>query len=157
MIKQTKQEIEQWYETPDKWGYFESDDDRIRKGHILSLLDRYTTALDIGAGEGFITEDLPADHIYAIEWSENAKARLHDKIILDIPDMKFDLVISSGTLYAQYDHEAIYNLIRKYAGRHILISGIKDWLIDYDFGTKLKEIEFPYGQYTQRATLYLVA
>lgn len=157
MNKQTKQEIEDWYEKPDRWGYFESEKDNLRKQIILSLLDTYNTALDIGAGEGFITEDLPAKQIYAIEWSENAKARLHDKISLDIPDIKFDLVISSGTLYEQYDHEEIYNLIKKYAGKHILVAGIKEWLIDYDFGTKLQEIEFPYGQYTQRATLYLVA
>jgi hypothetical protein len=157
VVKQSKEQVERWYEKPDRWGYWSSEEDRVRKEQILSLLDTYETALDIGAGEGFITEDLPAKKIYAIEWSDTARARLNERIITDVPNAKFDLVVSTGTLYAQYDHEEMAELIKKYAGKHILISGIKDWLIDHDFGQKLKEIEFEYGQYTQRATLYLVA
>jgi len=157
MKRQSKEEAEKWYEKPDQWKYWDCEDDQIRKKEILSMLDTYETALDIGAGEGFITEDLPAKDIYAIEWSENAKARLHDKIkIHNIPD-KCDLVVSCGTLYEQYNHEEMADLIKKHASKYVLIAGIKDWLIPYTFGKIIAEKTFKYRQYEQKVTLYLVA
>ena len=55
MKRQSKEEAEKWYEKPDQWKYWDCEDDQIRKKEILSMLDTYETALDIGAGEGFIT------------------------------------------------------------------------------------------------------
>ena len=154
---QTKKEIEEWYDEPDRWKYWENEDDKIRKEKILGMLNHYKDALDIGAGEGFITEDLPADDIYAIEWSDNAKSRLHTKIKVNIPDKKFELVVSCGTLYEQYDHKNMAEQIRKYAGKYVLIGGIKEWLKPYKFGILKEQIEFPYLRYTQQITLYEIA
>ena len=61
MKQQTKQELEDWYKKNDPWSYKTTNDDIIRKEKILSLLENYNTALDIGCGEGFITTDLPAN------------------------------------------------------------------------------------------------
>ena len=57
-MKQTKTELENWYQNTDPWNYEKTTDDIIRKEKILSLLSTYTTALDIGCGEGFITKDI---------------------------------------------------------------------------------------------------
>jgi len=38
-----------------------------------------------------------------------------------------------------------------------LIGGIKDWLINYNFGKEIKSIEFPYREFTQKMTIYEVS
>ena len=65
--------------------------------------------------------------------------------------------MATGVLYRQYDHEAMAEVIKKVATKHVLIAGIKDWLIDYKFGKIIKRIEFPYREYTQQITLYDVS
>ena len=157
---QTKQELEDWYDSPDRWGYFSNPEDFKRRDFILGLLEDeqlYKRALDIGCGEGFITEKLPAAEIYGLDLSDNAMSRLPQIVkAVTTPEGKFDLVISTGTLYPQYDHKAIYDMIMKCSSKHILISGIAEWLIDYDFGEPIKTINFNYREYTQRTTLYKI-
>jgi hypothetical protein len=70
------------------------------------------------------------------------------------PQGKYDLVISTGTLYKQYDHEAIYKTIMSCASEFILIAGIEDWLIEYDFGVRLQFNVFSYREFTQKVSLY---
>lgn len=157
MKQQTKQELEDWYKKTDPWSYKTTNDDIIRKEKILSLLENYDTALDIGCGEGFITTDLPASKIYGIELSDNASSRLPNNIIrLTKPEEKYDLVMTTGTLYRQYDNEQIRNWIFESSKRHILVGGIKDWMIWSDFGNVIKEIEFKYREYIQIIRLYEV-
>lgn len=153
-MTQSKKELEEWYSEPDKWEYWKNKDDSRRKKEIMVLLDEYKTALDIGAGEGFITTDLPAKKIYAIELSDTARERLAPHIITEVPNKKFDLVVSCGTLYEQYEHEKMAELIKKHSKHHVLIAGIKEWLIDYDFGRVIRQYEFPYRGYTQLIRLY---
>ena len=96
---QTKEELENWYNNPDPWLYEATPDDKKRKDLILSLLDHYDTALDIGCGEGFITKDIPANKIYGIELSDNASSRLPNNVNrLLKPEGKYDLVMTTGTL-----------------------------------------------------------
>jgi len=156
---QTKEELEEWYDSHDPWGYETNKEDSIRLKKILSLLDKkYHKALDIGAGEGFIARHLPADMISGIELSETAKSRFPANVVpIKEPIGQYDLVISTGTLYQQYDHKAIYDTIIKSATHHILVGGIKDWLINYDFGKEIKTIEFPYREFIQKITLYEVS
>lgn len=156
---QTKEQLEDWYNEPDKWEYFTSDEDRKRLKKILSLLNqKYHKALDIGCGEGFITRHLPADLISGIDLSDNAKNRLPANVVpIKEPIGKYDLVISTGTLYPQYDHKAIYDMIMKSAEKYILIGGIKEWLIDYDFGNPIDTLEFPYREFTQKITIYEIS
>ena len=69
------------------------------------LEKKYHKAIDIGAGEGFVAKHLPADMISGIELSETAKLRFPANVIpVKEPIGKYDLVVSTGTLYQQYDH-----------------------------------------------------
>jgi hypothetical protein len=48
--------------------------------------------------------------ISGIELSETAKLRFPANVVpVKEPIGKYDLVVSTGTLYQQYDHEAIYD------------------------------------------------
>lgn len=152
---QSKDELEKWYSVSDRWGYFHEPDDTIRLKNILMMLDEYDSAIDIGCGEGFVTRHLPAKTIYGLDISENAMNRLPDNVIpLKEPNGKHDLVISTGTLYPQYNHKQIYDWIIESAKKHILIAGIQEWLIPYDFGNALRIADFKYRDYTQVITLY---
>lgn len=152
---QSKEDLERWYSQSDRWGYFHEPDDSIRLKNILRILGYYDSAIDIGCGEGFITRHLPSKVIYGLDISENAMSRLPDNVIpIKEPNGKHDLVISTGTLYQQYNHKQIYDWIVDSAKHHVLIGGIKDWLVDYPFGEILQTIEFKYREYTQKITLY---
>ena len=152
---QSKEELENWYLREDPWKYKTTEDDYIRKEKILSLLKKYDKALDIGCGEGFITKDLPANEIFGIELSDNASLRLPSNVNrLQTPDGKYDLVITTGTLYQQYNHQQITEWIKECTSYHILVGGIKDWMIWSDFGKIINEIEFKYREYTQVIRLY---
>ena len=155
---QSKEELEQWYKNPDPWAYESTHDDQYRKEQILNLLPtKYTRALDIGCGEGFVTRSLPAIDIHGIELSDLAASRLPWNVKrVHAPEGMYDLVMTTGTLYVQYDHAQIYDWVKKSACVHILVAGIKDWLIDYNFGKVLQQKEFTYRQYIQRVTLYEV-
>jgi 2-polyprenyl-3-methyl-5-hydroxy-6-metoxy-1,4-benzoquinol methylase len=55
--------------------------------------------LDIGCGEGFITEKLPAAEIYGLDLSDNAMSRLPQIVkAVTKPEGKFDLVIVARTV-----------------------------------------------------------
>jgi tRNA G46 methylase TrmB len=154
---QTKQELEDWYSVEDPWQYKTTADDLYRKDKILSILGNYKTALDIGCGEGFVTSDLPATKIFGIELSDNASLRLPKNVNrLSEPDGKYELVMTTGTLYQQYNHQQITQWIKESSSHHILVGGIKDWMIWSDFGKVVKEIEFQYREYTQIVRLYEV-
>jgi hypothetical protein len=152
---QSKEELENWYLREDPWNYKTTEDDYFRKEKILSLLKKYDKALDIGCGEGFITKDLPANEIFGIELSDNASLRLPSNVTRLIkPVDKYDLVMTTGTLYQQYNHQQITNWIKQSASHHILVGGIKDWMIWSEFGEIINEIEFQYREYTQIIRLY---
>lgn len=156
---QSKEELENWYRFPDPWAYKTTQDDLDRKEKIISMLPiRYQRAIDIGCGEGFVSHDLPATEIHGIEMSDLAAARLpwNVKRVTE-PEGVYDLVMTTGTLYAQYNHEQIVNWIKRCSCRHILIGGIKDWLMPYSFGNVISRTEFPYRQYIQSVILYEVS
>jgi trans-aconitate methyltransferase len=154
--------FETWYSKEDPWGYRSTSDDATRKLEILQTLQLYapfTRALDIGCGEGFITEDLPAASIDGLEISDKAAARLSPKVrrVL-VPDGHYDLVITTGTLYKEYDHAQIASWISTSASRLVLVCGIRDWLLPYSFGKVLQTKEFSYRESLhQKLTLYEVS
>ena len=81
----TIEELESQYNNLDPWQYETNPDDIYRKKFYLTVLsdlnsDNWKRALDIGAGEGFITRDLPADEIHAIESSDQAASRLPENV-----------------------------------------------------------------------------
>jgi hypothetical protein len=73
---QSRDELDEWYATPDPWGFQSNPADADRKARILAAIKRpgprYKRALDIGCGEGWISKDLPAALIHGLEWSEKA-------------------------------------------------------------------------------------
>ena len=155
-MAQGKKELDNFYKQPDPWGYKTNPDDIFRKKKILEILgdNKYENALDVGAGEGWITKDLPAKNLYAYEISDVATKRLPSNVKVYNGEGNMDLVIATGVLYNQYDSEGMAQLIKDTATKHVLICGIKDWLLSYEFGKVLKETEFVYRNYIQRFTLY---
>jgi hypothetical protein len=156
---QSKQELEDWYSEPDRWGYFRNPDDENRLKYILDTLKvgkpKYDRALDIGCGEGFVTQHLPATIIHGYDVANNALNRLPQNVLpCPSPFGKYDLVITTGTLYSQYDHETINKMILQYAEKYVLVAGIREWLINYSYGKELTTIIFPYREFTQKLTLY---
>lgn len=155
---QTKQELEDWYSTVDAWGYKTHKDDSFRKIRILSLLKKkYKRALDIGAGEGWITKDLPADEIHAIELSDVASSRFPENIKrVQKPEGEYDLIIATGVFYDQYDWKQMHEWILNHATDTVLTSNIKSWEHPLPL-TPLHEEEFPYREYTQHLCIYGMA
>lgn len=154
---QPKEEIEKWYETPDAWGYQTNPHDIARKQRILGhLTKKYTRALDIGGGEGWISKDLPADTIEVYEISDNAKQRLPQGVLgITEPTGKYDLIIATGVLYKHYNHQHFLDIIKKHGNGTVLLSNIKDWLVDTtELGSPIYEEEYPYREYTQKLQIY---
>jgi SAM-dependent methyltransferase len=157
-IMQTKEELELWYQNSDPWAYKITKDDLDRRHKICKILESYLPyerALDIGCGEGFVTEHIRANVIHGIEISDKAAKRFSSKITrVHEPDGKYDLVTTTGTMYPQYNHQQIYDWVMNSAARIILIAGIKDWLIPYKYGKILYREEFTYREYVQQVTVY---
>lgn len=155
---QSSGEIEAWYENPDPWGYETNPDDIKRKKIVLGMLGRkqFARALDLGAGEGWISKDLPAQYIEGYELSEAARKRFPSNVhAIDRPSGYYDLVVATGVLYKQYDWRNILRLIKKHSSDLILVGGIQDWLVDTgELGELIKTKTFNYREYTQEMRLY---
>lgn len=156
---QSKSEIEDWYTNKDPWGYESNKSDKNRKQRILEVLEVYPEfdrALDIGCGEGFITQDLPAKEIQGVELSDKAAERLPDNVKrVHEPEGKYDLIICTGMLYKQYDYRKFLTWIREHANGLVLTSNIKSWQIN-DLPDKylLYQEDFPYREYAQNLRVY---
>lgn len=159
MAQQSKQDIEEWYKKEDPWGYEDNGDDRDRKQYILDALSPYAPfkrALDIGAGEGFITKDLPANKIEAIELSETAAKRIPSSVkVVKEPSGKYDLIVLTGVLYDHYDREKMLEWAKDHCNGIILTCNIEDWEINPLPNDKLvHHYTFPYRTYTQSLKVY---
>lgn len=159
MGQQSKQDLDTWYNAEDPWGYKTDPEDAYRKKQILDALNPHAPfkrALDIGAGEGFITGDLPAKTIEAIEISDNAAKRLPNNVKRVVnPEGKYDLIVCTGMLYDQYDHHTFLSWIRSHAGGIVLTCNIKDWEINtLPSEYQIHEVEFNYRTYEQTLRVY---
>ena len=153
---QTGAELDKWWAKPDAWGYKTNKDDLYRKHRINKAITKYCkgqSIVDIGAGEGWITQDLPIETKYATDISEVAQARFPEGIEI-YTGQPVDIALTCGTLYKQYDHEGMAQQIRGTKAKYIVIAGINDWLIDYDFGEVIHKETFPYREYEQRLTVF---
>jgi len=155
-MAQTKQELNTWYSEEDPWKYKTSSDDQKRKDIIISFIEPCNRILDLGAGEGWITKDLPAKEIEAIEISDLAASRmpLNIKRVFE-PVGMYDYIIACGILYSQYSFQTFLDIIIKHAYKAV-IAGIEDWLVPHKVGTLIKETSFKYRQYNQIVELYEV-
>lgn len=158
-MSQSKEELEEWWSTPDAWGYTTNPDDLIRKGHILTALEPhyYHRALDIGCGEGWITKDLPASLIHGLELSDTARARIPEPVIaITEPEGEYDLIVLTGVLYDQYNYKAMMKMAKDHSrrGTTILTCHIKDWEHELPLKTEYVE-EFPYREYVEVLRRYV--
>lgn len=171
---QKKEELEQWYNNEDPWGYNDNKDDITRKEILLSEIPKikFKNVLDIGCGQGFITKDLPGETVYGVDISESA-INLANKIsnnslifrqgsVFEIDklfDIKFDLIIITGVLYSQYigkSSNLIYLLIDKILNENgVLISvHINEWYqVQFPY-LRTKQFYYDYRQYTHNLEIY---
>lgn len=171
---QSKDELEDWYSEEDPWGYFSNPQDAIRKAKILGVIPdyKYENTLDIGSGNGFLTNDLPGKNVIGLDISEKAvewatrRARPHVHYycgsVFDLPDLglpQMDLVVITGVLYSQYLGDAsrlaivLIDKVLKPGG--ILVAcHIYSWLkVRFPYLSVSREY-FSYREYSQILEVY---
>lgn len=172
---QSKQELDDFYTTADPWGYYDNPHDATRKARILAALPQrnYGAALDIGCGNGFITNSLPAKSVIGLEFSEkavnwaNEHAAAHVRYMtgsfFDLPDLNLppmDLIVITGVLYPQYIGNSlrlVYVLIDHVlkTGGTLLCSHIFEWYkARFPYLTVSREY-FAYRDYSQVLEVYV--
>ena len=109
---QSLEELEKWHSNQDPWFYKDTPDDLNRREILRGVIPerRYKQVLDIGCGQGFITQILPGENILGIDISNEAilKAKKHESntckfqqnSIFDFEpkDKKYDLIIMDMVL-----------------------------------------------------------
>jgi trans-aconitate methyltransferase len=171
---QSISELEAWHRASDPWGYETHRDDRLRKNILLAELpDRgYERVLDIGCGQGFVTRDLPGEHVTGIDVSAEAIAKAlslrdegHDfrqESIFDLsppPESGYDLIVITGVLYPQYighSQTLIYYIIdTQLAHGGILASvHVDQWYRARFPYLMLREHLYGYREFTHRLEVY---
>lgn len=168
---QTKDDLDQYYSTKeDPWEYQSTADDYQRKHLIVTILRAFAElrnitffdhALDLGAGEGWITAHLPAWRYDGYEISDVAALRFPSTVTRVTPETmrpSYDLVTTTGTLYQHYDWPTITQLIRQYATGIVLTCNIKQWevgaAIEKIPGKQVFAAEFQYRQYVQMLRVF---
>ena len=172
---QSSDDLDKWYGQADPWGYESNPDDLKRKALLLSELPvkDYQRVLDIGCGHGFITRDLPGREVIGVDISSQAvlqaarfastRHRFQQASLFELPalfDRPFDLVVVTGVIYPQYIGHALsaaYAAIdRLLAVEGILVSvHIDQWYRARFPMLRLKELYYPYREYTHRLEIYV--
>lgn len=157
---QNKADLEDFYEVKDPWGYQTNPHDAFRLETILEELKPFTPhggfkrALDVGAGEGWVTQHLPAKRIDAIEISDRAASRFPEKVHrVQEPEGSYDLIIATGVLYQQYDWQRMIDILKQ-STNIILVCSIQDWELGMDQLPKPEvSLYFPYRNYTEHLSI----
>jgi 2-polyprenyl-3-methyl-5-hydroxy-6-metoxy-1,4-benzoquinol methylase len=173
---QSKTELDLFHTNKDPWGYENNNEDLIRKEILLGEIPKqpYKNALDIGCGQGFITQYLPGENIYGVDLSKNAidfakgnstdnKFKFIQGSIFEIDklfDVKFDLIVITGVLYPQYignSSSLIYLLIDKIlATNGTLISvHINEWYHCQFPYVRTKQTFYNYREYIHNLETYI--
>jgi len=178
---QTQSELDQWYDQDDPWDYENSLEDRKRKDILLHEIPEkaYLQTLDIGAGHGFITRDLPGKEVIGVDlakkaiqqakkarWNKPTKEKKFEFYVADLFQMpkevltkKFDLIVITGVLYPQYigeSHTLVYHIIDQLLNPNgILVSvHISEWYKARFPYLMLKEYHYPFLTYTHQLEVY---
>ncbi len=170
-----KDRVESWYQRDDPWDYETNPHDFNRRERIKAAIPKfeYKNTLDIGCGNGFITQALPGEHVYGVEVSENAcrfaqekdpnpnhlylPGEIFDLPNLDLPPM--DLIVITGVLYEHYignSYNLVYLLIDELLvdGGILLLSHVHEWYkMRFPYLTVSREW-FRYRQYYQIMEVY---
>ena len=166
--KQSRAELDEWYGKTDPWEYRTTPDDAKRRMMILAAIpDGVDSIIDLGCGEGFITEKLVAERVVGVDVSRKPLKRCTfkgetyriDMFSDDITILgQFDLVLVTGVLYGSTD-EDIARIVRLLnPGKYLLSCHITGWSYNVEALNKTLELisekTFPYRQYKERLGLY---
>ena len=161
---QSKQDLEDFYSTPDPWGYKTNDDDENRRKYVSAIAKvfapfpgLYDRALDIGAGEGFMTSAIPCTDIEYIEISDKAASRVHPIYKrVKKPAGKYDFILCTGQLYEQYDYQLFLDWIYKHSSGIVLVSHYNKAGRPHDdlHYNQIFYAEFPYREGKQILRVY---
>jgi len=174
MIQKTE-EIDKWHLEKDPWGYESNSFDKKRKNILLAEIPEldYKNVLDIGCGQGFITQDLPGENVIGVDISEKAIKFAQEKnsevefkagSIFDLNTMfsstKFDLIVITGVLYKQYigqSNNLIYLIIDSLLNKNgvLLCVHIDGWYNSSFPYLKSKELFYPYREFTHKLEVYI--
>jgi hypothetical protein len=156
---ETKAWAEGQYKKVDPWSYQRTADDAFRKEKVIAACllmapfpGKYRRALDIGAGEGWITRDLPAMEKFGVEISDAAASRFPDEVMRVAAGTfagAFNLVISTETMFEHYNWKAIRDQIIAAAapGGVIVTCNNPKWevkALEKVIGEPVLRVEFPY-------------
>lgn len=165
---QDPKEIEEHYKNPDPWGYKTNPEDKMRKAHILEIIERFAEpfredrplfkrALDIGAGEGWITESLPAEEIFGYEISDTAASRFPENVKRILTgEGRYDLILATGVMYGHYDVPSFIKMIKEHASGLVVLVNIKAWESPLlrELGDTIYEEDFPYSEFIEHIRIY---
>lgn len=160
---QTKSDLELWYQIPDQWGYFNNPEDKKRRQKLLEALKPYgkfNKALDIGAGEGYITRVLPAEKIFFQELSDLASSRQPQEFerVTFQTDKVFDLVVATGVFYKQYDWEEMQNFALRTLKKGGILATvhIESWEVPIDESelVLIHQEKYPYREFIHNLKIY---
>ena len=168
------EDIERFHSTDDPWSFNNNSYDLNRREIIRGVIPEriYKQVLDIGCGQGFITQILPGENILGIDISNEAiqKAKKHksntckfqQNSIFDFEakDKKYDLIIITGVLYKQYIGKSL-NLIYDYLNSWLNIDGIlisvhiDEWYVAKFPFFLYKSLYYKYRDYTHKLEVYI--
>lgn len=173
---QSKEEIEKFYEKPDPWNIQNNKDDIFRRKIIWKISEvfaekfnpireTFVKCLDIGCGEGWITQGLPAGMIHGLDVSENASKRVPKEVeIVTEAQGTYDLVCAFGIMYGQYDWKRFLSIMASHATSVIITCNIAEWEVDqfrnqdgmasFLFGKQIFSCEFPYRDWHQKLRVF---
>lgn len=153
---QTKQDLEEFYKTPDPWGYRATADDWYRRSIITNLLKVFVypseRMLDIGAGEGFITNSL--ENTEQLELSDRAAKMLRNRV--KKPTGHYRVILAAGVLYDQYDYKKMREWVENHAEGIVLTCHYDRAGVAHDLFDKpqIFYAEFPYREGKQILRVY---
>ena len=170
-----KSGLEAFYAKADPWGYFSNPHDISRQRILANELSRFelTRVLDIGCGNGFITETIDAKEVIGIDISESAIREADDRStnsrtkylagsLFDLPALdigQFDAVLITGVLYSQYignSHPLVCMLVDRVLkpGGTLISVHIDEW---YQFRFPypiVRSMRYAYREYTHLMEIY---
>ncbi|MBZ5588312.1 MAG: class I SAM-dependent methyltransferase [Acidobacteriia bacterium] len=174
-VVQSRDELEEWWKDPDPWGYESTDADHTRRALLLAAIPKrhFLRVLDIGCGNGFVTERLPGDRVVGIDISSNAIAHANKRrspkvsyechSLFALPELgwsePFDLIVITGVLYPQYigrSERLVYAIIDDLLtqGGNLVSCHIDEWYqTRFPYVTLSREY-YTYREYTHVLEVY---
>jgi len=175
-VLQPVDDLERWWEQDDPWQYDVTPADQYRRAVLLSVLPKrpFAATLDIGCGNGFLTERLPGDQVLGVDVSANAirhavergagRVRYETCSLFDLPAKgwagRFDLIVITGVLYPQYiahaKHLVTAIVDELLQPRGVLVTcHIEEWYsCRFPYPTLLRDY-YPYRDYAHVVEVYV--